>query len=251
MTKTTAAETEGTEGGKKKKAASKAASKAAPKKAAAKKPASRARPAKAAAAKKPAAKPRLKKSEETRAARGAVVESPETVETEVRDVDVIEDAEVIAETPIEALPSDDDGDVPELTPEEQELKAIYGDDLGTPATAHAEYSDQKTADEDRPMLPEINARDERKAQWQDRRDRRRQRRDDRDRQRHDRGPAGGRGGEPRPAVEARPGGPPASRRCRRAACAAGSASRAAADPAAGGDQRWRGRCTRARGHATW
>src|SRR5204862_2353948 len=45
---------------------------------------------------------------------------------------------------------------------------------------------RQTADEDRPMMPEINARDERKQQWQERRDRRRQRRDERDRQRHER-----------------------------------------------------------------
>ncbi len=36
------------------------------------------------------------------------------------------------------------------------------------------------------MLPEINAREERKQQWQDRRDRRRQRREERDRQRQER-----------------------------------------------------------------
>ena len=37
------------------------------------------------------------------------------------------------------------------------------------------------------MMPEINARDERKAQWQDRRDRRKQRRDERQQRRDDRG----------------------------------------------------------------
>jgi len=92
--------------------------------------------------------------------------------------------------------------------------AIYGAEIGAPATAHAEYTDQKTADEDRPMLPEINARDERKAQWQDRRDRRRGRREERDRdrqQRRDQRPGGGGGGEqrhgggqPRPPGDQRP-----------------------------------------------
>jgi hypothetical protein len=77
-----------------------------------------------------------------------------------------------------------DDQPPTLSAEEQELTAIYGDDLARPAIAHAEYADRQTADEDRPMVPEINARDERKLQWQERRDRRRRRRDERDRQRH-------------------------------------------------------------------
>src|SRR5262249_55585132 len=64
-------------------------------------------------------------------------------------------------------------------------QTLYGE-VSTPVSAHAEYSDHKTADEDRPMLPEINAREERKAQWQDRRDRRRHRREERDRQRQER-----------------------------------------------------------------
>ena len=44
----------------------------------------------------------------------------------------------------------------------------------------------QTRDEDRPMMPEINARDERRSQWQDRRDRRKQEREQR-RQRRDGG----------------------------------------------------------------
>src|ERR1043165_8049472 len=79
-----------------------------------------------------------------------------------------------------------DDQPPTLSPEEQELSALYGDDLARPAIAHAEYTDRQTADEDRPMVPEINARDERKQQWQERRGRRRQRRDERDRQRQER-----------------------------------------------------------------
>jgi hypothetical protein len=73
-----------------------------------------------------------------------------------------------------------------MSPEEQELQNLYGDDLAKPAIAHAEYADRQTADEDRPMVPEINARDERKLQWQERRDRRRRRRDERDRARQER-----------------------------------------------------------------
>ena len=194
MTKTTSDDGQG-----KKKAPAK---KAPPAKAAAKKPADK--PVKKAApapAKKPA--PKGKKPAPVRAQPAAAVETP-VVAVEERELAVIEDAEIIAETPavVEQLAL-------ELTPEEQELKAIYGDDLAKPATAHVEYTDQKTADEDRPMLPEINAREERKAQWQDRRNHRRSRREDRERQRQERrdqrqgqpqaqGPSGQGGGGPRP-----------------------------------------------------
>lgn len=172
------------------------------KKGAAKKPA----PKKAAPEKKPAAKKVEKKPSggkkpvsKKAPAPVAVVEAPETIDVEVKDLATVEDAQIIAETPASAA-LEDDGDLPELTPEEQELQAIYGDDLARPATAHAEYADQKTADEDRPMLPEINAREERKAHWQDRRDRRRSRREEREaqrQQRRDQRQQGG-GGEQRP-----------------------------------------------------
>jgi hypothetical protein len=92
---------------------------------------------------------------------------------------------------------------PALSPEEQELASVYGDELAKPAIAHAEYTDRQTADEDRPMMPEINARDERKLQWQERRDRRRRRRDERDRQRAERRDQPHHGA-PRPAHDTRP-----------------------------------------------
>jgi hypothetical protein len=91
---------------------------------------------------------------------------------------------------------------PTMSPEEQELAAIYGTDVAAPAIAHAEYQDRQTADEDRPMMPEINARDERKQHWEDRRNRRNSRRDERNRdrqQRRDEAP-------PRPGQAAAPGG---------------------------------------------
>jgi hypothetical protein len=76
-----------------------------------------------------------------------------------------------------------------LTPEEQELSALYGEELSTPATAIREFKDPRTADEDRPMTPEINARDERNKRWEQRRDERRSRRDaDRSRRQDERGP---------------------------------------------------------------
>ena len=57
-----------------------------------------------------------------------------------------------------------------MTPEEQALAAMYGDEMAAPATAHAEFRDRHTADEDRPMSPEISAREERNKQWAQRRD---------------------------------------------------------------------------------
>ena len=176
-------ETEVTE---KKPAKKKAAAKKKP--AAAKKPA--AKPKKAAAAKK-------KKAQETGETEQLRFEvEPEIVQapgTEIREYPVtpvdddedIEDAEVIAETPAEDLTEAVETRA-ELSPEEQELQALYGDDLQKPGIVHAEYQDRQTADEDRPMLPEINARDERKAQWQERRDRRRSRREERERHREER-----------------------------------------------------------------
>lgn len=110
---------------------------------------------------------------------------------------------------------DDDGDAEDggapaaLSEEERELSSIYGDDLSAPSMAHVEFKDQKTADEDRPMLPEINARDERRKTWEDRRDRRRQEREARRAARRDRGgrpqergPHGG--GRPEARPEGRP-----------------------------------------------
>jgi restriction endonuclease len=121
-------------------------------------------------------------------------------------VDVVEDAAIVRETPVTPVLHADlaasqteevievDDQAPALSPEEQEISAMYSDELSKPAIAHAEYTDRLTADEDRPMVPEINARDERKHQWQERRDRRRQRRDERSQQRHDRqGPGTGQG----------------------------------------------------------
>jgi hypothetical protein len=161
------------------------------KKAPAKKAPAKAKAAKKPAAKKPAAKKPAKKAGKTQEIEVVdVVEAPEVIETSVESVDAavdddVEDAEVIAETPLEAATIDEE-DLPELTPEEQELQAMYGDDLAKPAQAHGEYRDNKTADEDRPMMPEINARAERKAQWQDRRDRKRHRREERDQRRQER-----------------------------------------------------------------
>jgi hypothetical protein len=162
----------------------------------------------AAPAKKPAAKAAPAKAEK-KSARGKKdihVEkvAPEQIQvlTEAEALNEIVDAEILSETPIEVVEA-----ALELTPEEQELVAIYGDVSGEPASAHQEFSDQKTRDEDRPMMPEINAREERKAQWQDRRDRRKQRRDDRQHRRDERpSPAGGTGGSPQPQPPQQSGG---------------------------------------------
>ena len=169
-----------------------------------KKPAKKAAPATkktAAPAKKAAAKPAGKKQPQPKPARAkkstkVEVVAPEAIEVlsegealnQVVDAADAEDAEIVAESPVLET-------APELTDEERELSAIYGEDAaGAPARAHGEFQDAKTRDEDRPMVPEINAREERKAQWQDRRDRRKQRRDDRQQTRDGR-PQGG-GGQP-------------------------------------------------------
>lgn len=111
------------------------------------------------------------------------------------------DAEIISEV-VEGV------EAPPLTEEEQELQAIYGDDsAGAPRTAHQEYRDRQTHDEDRPMMPEINARDERKQHWQDRRERRRQRREERQRRRD----GGAHPGQARAHDDRRPAGPPQPR----------------------------------------
>jgi hypothetical protein len=107
------------------------------------------------------------------------------------DFDEVEDADIVAETPAEPPRSEDTEESPAvqaepMSAEEIELSAIYGTDVATPAIAHGEYQDRQTADEDRPMMPEINARDERKQRWEDRRDRRKSRREERDRDRQQR-----------------------------------------------------------------
>ncbi len=159
-----------------------------------------------AVAKKPPAKPAKPVKKPARKPRDTSAQAELPIAHVDRDVDVVEDVDIIAESPadptIEAVPiaraardltESETLEVvevadqpPTLSAEEQELSALYGDDLAKPAIVHSEYTDRQTADEDRPMVPEINARDERKHQWQERRDRRRQRRDERDRQRHER-----------------------------------------------------------------
>lgn len=179
-----------------------------------KKPAPK-KPAKRAAAKRP---PRAQEEVQQKLpvdVEVEVVASPEiselpSVELEDQIEEAIEDAQILAETivPVDVAleaAEEEEAEVA-LTPEEQELRALYGD-MTAPATAHTEYQDRQTADEDRPMLPEINARDERKHRWEERRDRRRQRREERDRQRHDRHerherPAGQGAAQPRPAQPA-------------------------------------------------
>ena len=173
---------------KKKSDASGESAEAAPKKA--KKPAPRqdkkAAPAKK--AEKPAAKPAAKKPRGKKDTQQVEVVAPEAVEVlgEGEALNDVIEAEIISETIAEAPPV--------LTEEEQQLSAIYGEEVtGGSPTAHSEFSDHKTRDEDRPMMPEINAREERKAQWQDRRDRRKQRRDERQQRREERGGQHGQG----------------------------------------------------------
>jgi hypothetical protein len=137
-----------------------------------------------ASAKKPAAKKPSRAKASTKKEEPVVVE--ESVETAPELGDVIE-AEIIAETPAERTEENEPVEAaPELSDEERELSSIYGDDLTAPAMANQEFQDQKTRDEDRPMLPEINAREERNKRWEERRNQRKNRRDERDRARDER-----------------------------------------------------------------
>jgi hypothetical protein len=110
----------------------------------------------------------------------------------------VEAAEV-AETVEAAGPSADTGpaEVPaEMSDEEKALVDLYSEDLsGKPAQAHSEYQDRRTADEDRPMLPEINAREERNKRWEQRREERRRRRDEERNKRQERRQPQGPGGD--------------------------------------------------------
>jgi hypothetical protein len=133
---------------------------------------------KAAAKKKPAARKAAAPKKAPRAKKETAPE--ETVE--VIDAEIISEEPAVEEEAIEAAP--------ELTDEEKELSAIYGE-VSEPVRAHGEFQDQKTRDEDRPMMPEINAREERKHQWQERRDRRKQRQEERRQRREQRQGEGG------------------------------------------------------------
>jgi hypothetical protein len=106
---------------------------------------------------------------------------------------------------------------PAATPDEQDIEQIYGDELaGTePGAAFAEYEDEQTDDEDRPMVPEMVA------DRRDRRKRERLRRSDR-RQRRDRGEPG-----ERDVRREGPAAPPAAR----ASAERGPAERAPAERA--------------------
>jgi hypothetical protein len=162
--------------------------KAAAPKASAKKAPAKPAPKPARPAARPAKPARGKRAAETQA------ELPILQPEPVTPAEPVEDAVILGETPADLSQSETEevidltAEAPPvaLSPEEQELAELYGDDLAKPAIAHGEYSDRQTADEDRPMVPEINARDERKHQWQERRDRRRQRRDERNQQRQER-----------------------------------------------------------------
>lgn len=121
-----------------------------------------------AAPKKPAKKPVSSKPAKGKPAKAAaIVEAPQ-----------------VAAAPVQvAAPEPAPEPLPELTDEERALAEVYGDDLAPAAGAHAEFRDQRTADEDRPMMPEISARQERKKMWEDRRDHRGRRREERERER--------------------------------------------------------------------
>ncbi|HTR51201.1 MAG TPA: restriction endonuclease [Kofleriaceae bacterium] len=169
------------------------------------------------AKKKPAAKAKAKKAPAqakkkpaARRVRSETIFEPPPVAAEQED---ITDAVIVAETPVEP-PREDTEETeavvaaPALSDEERELASVYGEEMGAPRAAHGEYSDRQTRDEDRPMMPEINAREERRNQWQERRDRRKQRREERQQRReHVQGQGQGQGHvvrEHRPLPQAQP-----------------------------------------------
>ena len=121
-------------------------------------------------------------------------------------------AEVGRETVDEALASDDEDVAHEaishaLSPEEAELAAVYKDEMSSPATAHGEYKDARSADEDRPIMPEINAREERQKKWEtERRERRERDRAERRERRERREQREQREREQKDRPDARPGG---------------------------------------------
>jgi hypothetical protein len=189
--------------------ADKPAKKSAAKKASA--PAKKPAPKKAsekAPAKKAPAKSRGKKAEPAAVEAAAPLEhfAPPPEEPphahpidEYRDPLDDEDEDVVSERMhhtvevLEGKASEDEGSAPEededdpgaepspapLSPEEEELSQLYGDELGAPALAATEFRDARTSDEDRPMVPEINAREERHKRWEDRRKKRKERQDQR------------------------------------------------------------------------
>lgn len=176
-----------------------------------KKPAKKAPATKAAdkPAKKPAAKkPAGRKKKDT-------AETPvEMLDNGIDATSDVIDAEIVSETSIDDLDTAATRvavELPPLSEEERELAAVYGEDLNAAPGAHGEFQDRQTRDEDRPMMPEINAREERKAQWQERRDRRRSRREDRQtqrEQRRDRPQGGGGVGVPQQQGQQGGGRPP-------------------------------------------
>src|SRR6185503_8824264 len=108
--------------------------------------------------------------------------------------DIGEDAEEVAELAGEDEGLDRVAGSRELSPEEAELVAVYGDETGTAQVgALSEYRDEQTADEDRRMVPEMTGerrgRRERE-DWKTRRERirreRREKRDARERERETR-----------------------------------------------------------------
>ena len=96
------------------------------------------------------------------------------------------DGDVVTAMINEAVEDEAGEPVREMTPEEAELALVYGDEVGTAQVgALSEYRDAQTADEDRPMTPEMTGerrgrRGERE-DWKTRRERmRRERREKRE-----------------------------------------------------------------------
>lgn len=114
-----------------------------------------------------------------------IVEDREPM-TAAADIDRGEQEGQRGHYPADEVAGEEDREPPrELSPEEAELVAVYGDEVGTAQVgALSEYRDEQTADEDRPMVPEMTG--ERRGRrdredWKTRRERiRRERREKRE-----------------------------------------------------------------------
>ena len=119
-------------------------------------------------------------------------EEPEAEPFHVPRPDEEPEAELAADAIDEPDENEEEGEpAADLSPEEAELAAVYGDEVGTAQVgALSEYRDAQTADEDRPMTPEMTGerrgRRERE-DWKTRRERmRRERREKREARERDR-----------------------------------------------------------------
>lgn len=143
------------------------------------------RKARATRAKKPAA--RAPEAKAARPPASAKTEAAPAIEVEEASVSEpktkLPVEELVDEAAVGELPAEPAPEVPAPAPEDPELAALYADEAETvPVAELNEYRDEQTADEDRPMLPEIVAPRRGRPGQRDRRGRDRERRKRRSRE---------------------------------------------------------------------